>query len=309
MERRVRAHLVEPRHRALVAQQRLRRHQDQRLAEVALELAAQDVEIVRRRRAIGDLHIVLGAHLQKALEPRRGMLRPLAFVAVRQQADQPRHAQPFAFAGRDELVEQHLRAVGEIAELGFPHGQRVGLGERIAVLEAEHRLLRQHRVDDLEARLAVAEMIERRVALLGFLIEQHRMALREGAALAVLAGEPHPVAFEQQRAEGERLAGRPIDARAGLDRFAPVFEKAVERAVQMEVRRQRRDLAADLLERRDLDAGMAAARIVGIVGALEAGPAAVEPIGLVGAIALRRFKLDVELGCANPPSSSRLRRR
>src|SRR5580700_9181812 len=68
VERGIRPHLVEPRHRALVAQQRLRRHQDQRLAEVAVELAAQDVKIIRRRRTVGDLHIVLGAHLQKTLE-------------------------------------------------------------------------------------------------------------------------------------------------------------------------------------------------------------------------------------------------
>ncbi len=149
-------HLVEPRDRALVAQQRLRRHQDQRLAEVALQLAAQDVEIVRRRRAVGDLHVVLGAHLQEALEPRRGMLRPLALVAVRQQADEAGHAQPLALARRDELVEHHLRAVGEVAELRLPQRQRVRLGQRVAVFEAEHGLFREHRVDDLVARLAVA---------------------------------------------------------------------------------------------------------------------------------------------------------
>ena len=79
-------------------------------------------------------------------------------------------------------------------------------------------------------------MIERRVALLGLLVDQHRMALRERAALAILAGQPHLVAVEQQRAERERLAGRPIDVGAGLDRFAAVFEEAVERAVQMEAR-------------------------------------------------------------------------
>ena len=79
------------------------------------------------------------------------MLRPLAFIAVRQQADEARQAQPLALARAQELVEQHLRAVGEVAELGFPHDQRVRLGERVAVFEAEHGLFRQHRVDDLEA--------------------------------------------------------------------------------------------------------------------------------------------------------------
>ena len=155
------------------------------------DLPAQDVEVVRRRRAVGDLHVVFGAHLQEALEPRRGMLRPLPFVAVRQQADEARHAQPFALARRDELVEHDLRAVGEVAELRFPQRQRVRLGGRIAVLEAEHGLFRQHRIEHFEARLLGAEMVERRVALLGLLIEQHRMALRERAALAVLAGQAH----------------------------------------------------------------------------------------------------------------------
>ena len=91
------------------------------LRNVALQLPPQDMEIIRRRRAIGDLHIVFGAQLQIALEPRRGMFRPLALVAMRQQADEAGHAQPFALARGDELVEDHLRAIGEIAELRLPH--------------------------------------------------------------------------------------------------------------------------------------------------------------------------------------------
>src|SRR5580692_12016960 len=64
----------------------------------------------------------------------------------------------------------------------------------------------------------------------------------------------------------------------------------------MKALRQRGDLVADLLELGDLDASMAAARIVGLAPGLEAGPAAVEPIGLVGPVALRGFELDVEAG-------------
>ena len=108
----------------------------------------------------------------------------------------------------------HLRAVGEVAELRLPQGQRVRLGQRIAVLEAEHRLLRQHRVDHLVARPAFGEVVERRVAVLVLLVDQHRVALRERAALGVLAGQPHRMAFEQQRAERQRLGGRPVDALA-----------------------------------------------------------------------------------------------
>ena len=45
----------------LVPQQRFGRHDDQRLAEAAVHLAAQDVEVIGRSGAVGDLDIILGA--------------------------------------------------------------------------------------------------------------------------------------------------------------------------------------------------------------------------------------------------------
>ena len=209
------------RHDPLVPQERLGRHQHQRLAEVAVQLPAQDVEVVGGRRAVGDLPVVLGGHLQVALQPRRGVLRPLPLVAVRQQADEARHAQPLALGRRHELVEHHLRAVGEVAELGLPHHQGIGLGQGVAVLEGQHRLLRQHRVDDLEAGLVGRHVLERRVLALGLLVDQHRMALREGAALAVLARQAYRIALLQQGAERQVLGHGPVDAAAALDHLAP----------------------------------------------------------------------------------------
>ena len=79
--------------------------------------------------------------LQEALEARGRVLRPLALVAVGQQHDEAAHPQPLAFAGRDELVDHHLGAVGEIPELRLPQGEGVGVGQREAVLEAQHGLL------------------------------------------------------------------------------------------------------------------------------------------------------------------------
>ena len=64
--------------------------------------------------------------------------------------------------------------------------------------------------------------------------------------------------------------------------------------MQMKIRRQSGDLSADVLERRNLDAGPAATRILAVAAGLEAGPAPVEPIGLVGAVALRRLELGIE---------------
>jgi hypothetical protein len=70
VERRIPAQFIECRDDALVPQQRLRRHQDQRLAELAVQLAAQNVEVVGRRRAVGNLPVVFGGKLQIALKPR-----------------------------------------------------------------------------------------------------------------------------------------------------------------------------------------------------------------------------------------------
>ena len=72
-----------------------------------------------------------------------------------------------------------------------------GRGERIAIFETEHGLFRKHRIDDFVARLRRRKIGERDVALFGLLVVEHRVALREGAALPILAGEPDLVAVEQ----------------------------------------------------------------------------------------------------------------
>ena len=152
-----------------------------------MHLAAQGVVVVRRRRAVDDLHVVLRAHLQEALEAGGGVFRALPLIAMRQEADEARHAQPFALAGGDELVEQHLRAVGEVAELRFPEDERLRRRQRVAVFVAEHRFFGEERVDDLIVGLRGREIVEWRVTLFGRLIDKVRMALGEGAAAAVLA--------------------------------------------------------------------------------------------------------------------------
>ena len=139
-------------------------------------------------------------------------------------------------------------------------------------------------------------MVERDVAVLVLLIDQHRMALRERAALGVLAGKPHRTAFEQQGTEGERLGRCPIDAFAGLDRLAAVVDETLQGPVQVETLRYRRDLRSDLFERRERDASMAAARVIGIARRFDVGPAAVKPVSAVCLVALARFELGIELG-------------
>src|SRR5262249_30636694 len=106
------------------------------------------MEIVCRGRTIRHLHVVFGAELEIALEPGRGVLRPLPLVAMRQKTDKTRHPEPLALAGGDELVKNNLCAVGKITELSLPEHQAIGLSERITILESEHCLFRKHRIDD-----------------------------------------------------------------------------------------------------------------------------------------------------------------
>jgi len=126
-----------------VPQQRLRRHDHQGLAEFPAHLTTQDVEIIGGGGAVDHLQIVFGAQLQEALKAGRGVLGALALIAVGQEHDQAAHPQPLAFARRNELVDHHLGAIGEVAELAFPEGQGLGIGQGEAVFKAQDRLFRE----------------------------------------------------------------------------------------------------------------------------------------------------------------------
>ena len=145
--------VVDRRDGRLVAQQALGRHHDQRLAEVPPDLAAKQVEVLGRRRGDGDLDVLLGAEREEALQAGAGVLGPLALVAVRQEHHQAAAPAPLRLGRGDELVDDHLGAVGEVAELGLPHDQHVGLVERVAVVEAEHGRLGEQAVVDAELGL------------------------------------------------------------------------------------------------------------------------------------------------------------
>ncbi len=91
--------------------------------------------VARGRRRVRHPHVARGAELQKALRPGRAVLRALALVAVRQQQHEPAGLPPLGLAGGQELVDDDLRAVDEVAELGLPHRQPVRRREAVAVLE------------------------------------------------------------------------------------------------------------------------------------------------------------------------------
>ncbi len=70
------------------------------------------------------------------------MLGPLPFVAVRQQQHDAAAPLPLRLRGRDELVDDHLRTVREVAELRLPQDELVRVGQAEAELEAQDGILR-----------------------------------------------------------------------------------------------------------------------------------------------------------------------
>ena len=126
-----------------MTQQTLGRHDNEGLAVGADHLPAQHMEHLRRGGGHADLHVVFSAKLQESLEPRGRVLRSLPFVAVRQEKRHAAETPPLRIARTDELVDHDLRAVREVAELAFPDNERRRVRCRVAVLEAEYRLLGQ----------------------------------------------------------------------------------------------------------------------------------------------------------------------
>ena len=66
-----------------MSEEALGRHEDQRLAVAAVDLAPQRVKVLGGRGQVADLHVVLRAELQKAFETRARVLGTLPLKAVR----------------------------------------------------------------------------------------------------------------------------------------------------------------------------------------------------------------------------------
>src|SRR5580704_14508013 len=94
-------------------------------------------------------------------------------------------------------------------------------------------------------RLLVADIVQGDVAGFRLLVDQHGMALRKSAALGVLAGKTHRIAFVDKRRESERLTHGPVDVLACLNHLAAIVEQAPDGAVDVETIGNRSDAKTD----------------------------------------------------------------
>ena len=161
------------------------------------------------------LILVVIAHLQEALEPGRGVFGSLPLVSMRQQHREARLTQPLLLSRADELIDHALGGVCKVAELRFPHHERGWVLKRVAELEAEHGKLREGGVACVELGLGGVN-VHQRLELVseGLLVVHDAVAVGEGAAFDVLAGDADVIALEEKCAPSELLCKCPVDALA-----------------------------------------------------------------------------------------------
>src|SRR5216684_109499 len=239
-----------------MAQHALGREDDKRLAPHAAHLAAQQVEILRGGRGLANLHVVFRGELHEALHACAGMLRPLAFVAVRQKHHETRWKVPFIFASTDELVDDDLRAVGKIAELRFPQNERFGIVAAETVFETQAAGLGKRRVVNLAESLLFRKMREREVVVLRFRVNEHGVALAERAALRILPREAHGVALEKYGAERQHFGKTIIDGTLTMPHFGALFEKLRDFRVDVKSFRHSNEAVGDYRELLRREAGI-----------------------------------------------------
>ncbi len=142
-----------------------------------------------RGRRLDDLRVVFGGQREPALQPRARVLGAAALETVRQQDDEAGEPLPLVLRAHDELVDDDLRDVGEVAVLRLPQHEPLGAIQAVAPLEAEHPGLAERAVVDLDGLLVRRQMRERRVRLAVLVVVEDRVALTERTARDVLAGE------------------------------------------------------------------------------------------------------------------------
>ena len=124
---------------------------------------------------------------------------------------------------------------------------------------------------------------------LGILIGQHRVALGEGAAPHVLAGEADRGALHQQRPESHGFGRGPVKALTAFEHLALGVHQADDLAVWRKVFRNAGQRGCQRLELLGRQPGLAPAW--SLFGGLEPVPGTAEPVSTVRLVRLRRFKL------------------
>ena len=169
--------------------------------------------------------LCLAASWMKRSMSGAGMFRALAFVAVRQQHHDAGEQVPLGFSGADELVDDGLRDVDEVAELRFPENERFGIVAAVSVFEAENSGFGERGVVDFAAGLAGRNVFERHVFVLVLDVDEDGVALVESAAARVLSGHANMRAGFHQARERQGFGHAVIDGAFAGAHLGALFKK------------------------------------------------------------------------------------
>ena len=142
------------------------------------------------------------------------VVRALALVAVGEQQHDRATLAPLLLGRGDELVDDRLRAVDEVAELRLPAHQRVRVARPSSRTRSPSR--RTRRAASRRPRAcawSVVQVLQRHALAAGGAVDDAPRGAAERAAPRVLAGEPHRRALDEQRAEGEQSRRSPSRCR------------------------------------------------------------------------------------------------
>ena len=162
-------------------------------------LAAEQVEVLRRGRGVGDRGCSparrAGGSARGGRSSARGRCpRSRAGGAASGVRSAPHFERPATMNW--SMID--LRAVDEVAELRLPEHERLGRGDGVAVLEAERRVLGERRVVHLERRRRARRGAGSACSARRSRVVQDEVAVRERAALGVLAGQPDRDPLDEQ---------------------------------------------------------------------------------------------------------------
>ena len=164
------------------------------------------------------------------------MFRALTFVAVREQHDESGEQVPLGFSGADELVDDGLGHVDEVAELSFPEDERFGIVAAVAVFEAENPGFGKSGVVNFAAGLAGCDVLEGDVFVLVLDVGKNGVALIEGAAAGILSAEANVSACFYKAGEGEGLGHAIVHRALTRAHFRTLFEQLFYFRMNMEAR-------------------------------------------------------------------------
>ncbi|KAH3669269.1 hypothetical protein OGAPHI_001390 [Ogataea philodendri] len=160
-----------------VSQQTLGEKHHQWLSELTVHLSSDQVEQRSWSRWVRNLDVavlvlsvelllsreepwVLITQLQVSLYSSGRVLWTLSVVTVRQRQNNSRSLLPLGLTSSNELVNNDLRSIGKVTELGFPDNKSVWRGQRVSVLKSHHTVLRKRGIADHEISLVLVQVLQ-----------------------------------------------------------------------------------------------------------------------------------------------------